>query len=136
MVGQADGYARRLALHHVIDRIAVAAKPTHQHTVDDVISLMELVTLAAGVEDGANFSVVARAEQKAQALARAIVVAEHVCLAALQPRYRDRQYVGTLKFDTGRPQNRHCRGDSDNRYERSDSEFLWPNPAHCLPDKG
>ncbi len=72
MMRQADRHARGLALRHVVDWIAVAAEPANQHPVRDVVTLVKLVTLAAGVEDRANLAVVAAREQKTQPLARAI----------------------------------------------------------------
>ena len=84
MMGQADRHARGFTLHHVIDRIAIAAKPTYQHTVRDIVALMELVTLAAGVKDRANLAVVAPREEKTQALAAAIAIAEQAGVATLE----------------------------------------------------
>src|ERR1700690_48207 len=103
---QVDGNARGFALHHVIDWIAVAAEPANQHAVGNVIALVELVTLAAGIEDRANLAVAATREQKSQALAGAIAVAEQAPLAALQPPHRNRQHLGASKLGAARPQNR------------------------------
>src|SRR5882672_346398 len=127
MMRQADWHARGLALRHVIDWIAVAAEPANQHPVRDVVALVKLVTLPAGVEDRANLAVVAAREQKTQPLARAIAIAKQARAAALQPRHRDRQHLRAAKLGAARPQDRQRGYDRDRSDQRADSEFFRPN---------
>ena len=132
MMGQTDRHARGFALHHVIDRIAVTTEPAYQHAVRDVVALMELVTLAAGIKDRANLAVVAAREQKSQPLAAVIAVAEPAGVAALDPRHRDRQHLGASQLDAARPQYRQRGHDRDRSDERPGGKFFWPDLSHHL----
>ena len=73
---QADRHTRGLAPIHVIEGIAIAAKPTNQHPVRDVIALMKLITLTAGIEDRMDLAIIAAREQETQLFAGVVVIAK------------------------------------------------------------
>ena len=135
-MGQTDRHARGFTLRHVINRVTVTAEPAYQHAMRDVVALMKLVTLAAGVKDRANLAVVAAREQKAQPLAGPIAIAEQARLTAFEPSHRDRQQLGAPQLDAARPQYGQRGDDRDCCDERPGGKFFWPDLSHRLRFKG